>query len=410
MEDNLTLDITNPAVEETLFFENVAETRVTDGRMNYTYPIGTVVPSPDKAAYLYWVDGVTGIEAEDKAIGPAIALKVNAGDKVEMETWVRYEEKLSYEGLDLATLAPLLGGTFTNVQGFEGYSESQTSQNLLGAFQLAGYPDGDDDTRPYAYLNYITYDEQMVFHDAGWVRVTEAGGSEPGGEGVPNNRSHERLAFSSPIEITQNGYIYIWVSNQSEATKVWFDDLKITHMQTLVVQSTDYGVWGDVIREQKSDESVYRFGYQGQFAEKDEETGWNHFELREYDAVIGRWMVPDPFGQYWSPYVSMGNNPVNLVDPKGGKTDPAIGDVKGNEIFDGQDWVKMLDEVTVNSSKYNAFELLIYKLFDKFKHGEGISFYSTYGFGPLIKGRPGTAYPSGELHLDACCAFQEFCV
>ena len=77
----------------------------------------------------------------------------------------------------------------------------------------------------------------------------------------------KHLAFSSPIEITQNGYIYIWVGNQSEQTKVWFDDLTVTHRQNgLLVQSTDYGVWGDVMWEQKSDESAYRFGYQGQFA------------------------------------------------------------------------------------------------------------------------------------------------
>src|SRR5690606_41204605 len=72
------------------------------------------------------------------------------------------------------------------------------------------------------------------------------------------------------------------------------------------------------MREQKSDESVYRFGYQGQFAEEDEETGWYHFELREYDAVIGRWLVPDPYGVHWSPYVAMNNSPMNAVDPDGG--------------------------------------------------------------------------------------------
>lgn len=112
---------------------------------------------------------------------------------------------------------------------------------------------------------------------------------------------------------------WVWVGNQSQQTKVWFDDLTVTHRQNgLVVQSTDYGVWGDVMREQKSDESVYRFGYQGQFAEKDEETGWSHFELREYDAVIGRWMVPDPYGQYPSPYTGSGNNPIVNIDPTGG--------------------------------------------------------------------------------------------
>ncbi len=93
-------------------------------------------------------------------------------------------------------------------------------------------------------------------------------------------------------------------SNESEKVRVWpacrsfsacrFDDLTISHSETILVQATDYGVWGDVLREQKTDETIYRYGYQGQFAEKDEETGWSHFELREYDAVIGRWTAVDP--------------------------------------------------------------------------------------------------------------------
>ncbi len=62
----------------------------------------------------------------------------------------------------------------------------------------------------------------------------------------------------------------------------------------------------------------YRFGYQGEFAEQDDETGWNAFELRMYDSKIGRWMATDPYGQHWSPYVGMGNNPINGVDPDGG--------------------------------------------------------------------------------------------
>lgn len=62
---------------------------------------------------------------------------------------------------------------------------------------------------------------------------------------------------------------------------------------------------------------AYRFGYQGEYSEKDAESGYNHFEVREYDSRIGRWLVPDPAGQYWSPYVGMGNNPVYGVDPDG---------------------------------------------------------------------------------------------
>jgi len=67
-------------------------------------------------------------------------------------------------------------------------------------------------------------------------------------------------------------------------------------------------------RNQQGD---YRYAYQGQ--EKDPETGWEAFELRMYDGRVGRWMTTDPYSQYHSPYLAMGNNPINLIDPDGGK-------------------------------------------------------------------------------------------
>ncbi len=62
--------------------------------------------------------------------------------------------------------------------------------------------------------------------------------------------------------------------------------------------------------------SDYRYAYQGQ--EKDPETGKEAFELRLWDARIGRWLTTDPYGQYHSPYLGMGNNPINGIDPDGG--------------------------------------------------------------------------------------------
>jgi len=73
-----------------------------------------------------------------------------------------------------------------------------------------------------------------------------------------------------------------------------------------------------------------RYGYQGEYAECDPETatttgsesigGWNSFDLRMYDANVGRWLSRDPKKQFWSPYEGMGNNPANLNDPDGGGT------------------------------------------------------------------------------------------
>jgi RHS repeat-associated protein len=78
----------------------------------------------------------------------------------------------------------------------------------------------------------------------------------------------------------------------------------------------------------------YRYGYQGQFAERDEETGWNHFELREYDPVVGRWTSMDPAAQYCSPYVGMGNNPTIGIDPDGAVTFDQGINSKGEIVYD----------------------------------------------------------------------------
>ena len=85
-----------------------------------------------------------------------------------------------------------------------------------------------------------------------------------------------------------------------------------------IVVAHDYYPYGLPLPGREITEESYRFDYQGQFAEKDEETGWNAFELRMYDAVIGRWTTTDPYRQFWSSYMGMGNDPVNGFDLDGG--------------------------------------------------------------------------------------------
>jgi RHS repeat-associated protein len=316
LEDNGVADTTNVRVAEMLYFENLFETEQTDQFMNVTEPL-PYIPQPDKVSYLYWNDNA-GMQAADKAVGPAIALQVRPGDRLEVETWTRFENKASFtKNFDLAVLSSLLGNTFLGKLGFEGMSASSVSSNVYGALTAAAYQNNEDSTSvPFAYLNYILYDTNMVMTDAGWRRVPLAAGSDAEALYLPGNEPL-RLSFDEEIKIQQHGYIYVWVSNQSSETKVWFDDLTVKHTQTIVVQTTDYEAWGDVLREQKSESKIYRYGYQGLFAEQDNETGWSHFELREYDPVIARWTAVDPKRQFFSPYVGMGNNPVSAIDPDG---------------------------------------------------------------------------------------------
>ncbi|MFT6637658.1 MAG: RHS repeat-associated protein [Flavobacterium sp.] len=89
----------------------------------------------------------------------------------------------------------------------------------------------------------------------------------------------------------------------------------------------DYYPFGELLpgRNVLSD---YRYAFQGQ--EKDSETGMEAFKLRLWDGRIGRWLSPDPYGQYYSPYLGMGNNPISLIDADGGwVTGPVLFGLKG---------------------------------------------------------------------------------
>lgn len=63
-----------------------------------------------------------------------------------------------------------------------------------------------------------------------------------------------------------------------------------------------------------------KYGYQGDYALEDAETGYNEFDLRTYDPQIGRFINADLYDQFASQYMGMGNDPVNTVDPSGGWT------------------------------------------------------------------------------------------
>jgi RHS repeat-associated protein len=65
--------------------------------------------------------------------------------------------------------------------------------------------------------------------------------------------------------------------------------------------------------------------YQGETAERDDETGYIDFDLRMYDSDIARWFVPDPMNQHFSPYLAMGNDPISSFDPTGGEEDDGGG-------------------------------------------------------------------------------------
>lgn len=98
----------------------------------------------------------------------------------------------------------------------------------------------------------------------------------------------------------------------------YLDDVKVTDITTtntpLMLAYKDYYPFG-MPMPQRNQEGAYRYAYQGQ--EKDAETGMEAFEARLWDARIGRWLTVDPAGEFFSPYLGMGNNPISNIDPDG---------------------------------------------------------------------------------------------
>ena len=73
------------------------------------------------------------------------------------------------------------------------------------------------------------------------------------------------------------------------------------------------------------DENKYK--YNSKEYENDNSLNWYHYGARYYDPALGRWHTMDPVDEFLSPYLYVGNNPVNFIDPDGAQAAWPWGDV-----------------------------------------------------------------------------------
>ncbi len=132
--------------------------------------------------------------------------------------------------------------------------------------------------------------------------------------------------------------------------------------------------------------SDYRYAYQGQ--EKDPETGKEAFELRLWDSRIGRWLTTDPAGQFNSPYMAMGNNPIISIDPDGG-TATTIFKLKGGKSTD----IVNIDDGINKTVEVNQADFDIAKGFKSSLGAfEGVEAFSPNQFRDYLSFQNRTAY------------------
>jgi RHS repeat-associated protein len=242
--------------------------------------------------------------------GPAKSVRVYPGDKIDMEVWEYHEGSSGF-----GTGSPSLATVINNAAGlFGGVSAAGGESGLI----YDGFDDGltffgvggnQGDTRPAAYLNFILLDDDYKVVDAGWQLAPAT------------TFTKQKLSFPTKT-IKTAGYIYVWLSYEDESTNwVYFDDFKVTHTKTNVVQYNEYYPFG-----LQTDNSWTRSGNKNDYKynaanELNSNTGWYEMFYRGYDPTIGRMLQVDPYATMYSSvstYNFAMNNPVLLNDPTGG--------------------------------------------------------------------------------------------
>ena len=277
-------------------------------------------------------DSVARVNGSGQNVGPSIILKVMSGDVVDIACksyWVANSSTTT-----LPSITNVLNSLANGIEAITG-----GSHGTLGQLNTTGSPlytalntfitnnDPAITNKPKAYLNWILLDDQFnyvnSYPQSGAIPVSNfAAGTlgTPGYTGIP---------------ITKSGYLYIYVSNESQNWDVFFDNLTIQQRSGPITEETHYYPFG-LTMAGISDKAAggltnkYKFGGKElQNQEFSDGTGLEayDFKARMQDPQLGRWWQIDPLAdkmRRFSPYNFAFDNPLRFADPDGMEADDII--------------------------------------------------------------------------------------
>jgi RHS repeat-associated protein len=343
-----TFETANLAKEQALF-TNISSTRALippagpnngDGQgLMDGYPTdNTTVPNQ----YTSWLDGA------GKKLGASLALKVMAGDKVDLgmkywykEGWGYPDEPLEPEDVVAALVSSLSGGA----AGLSGGKATAAQLSGSGGPVLPGVTaflnnqaaDTSNANAPRAFLNWILLDEQFKYvpSGSGFMQV-----------GAP--ATVMQTLAQSGLPITKSGYLFVYLSNETEYQNMFFDNLTIQHYHAYGLASTGplteetqyypFGLTMAGISSKAVGRIENKFKYNGKEEQRKEFSDgngieWLDYGARMYDAQVGRFFTQDRFAEYYysiNPYQYTANNPFNYIDENGDYITIDKFDDKGN--------------------------------------------------------------------------------
>jgi len=287
--------------EESLFLNLPATRVVVSGSSNHSQEAG--ITNNEVASLNALVS--------TRQIGPAKLMQVMPGDTIDMEVFAYYPDSYSDNGsISNTNVLSTLISTISGVAPAGSETAAITSSINGNAGSIFVGSSGSS-SAPRAFLNYILFDRNFGYLDAGYVQISSSAGS-----------AYEELNLLKTIE--EAGFIYVYVSNESNVShNVYFDDLRITHIKGRIIQEDHYYPFGLSIAALSSTAPLSKpnnFKYNGFEEQTDFDLRWYDYQARFYDPQLGRFMQVDPAADLMrrhSPYNYAYDNPIRFIDPDG---------------------------------------------------------------------------------------------
>jgi RHS repeat-associated protein len=286
---NASMETENASIEEQ-YFDNIF--RHTDAGLNKT-------PGGNEILKLTATNNV----------GSNIILSVMPGDEIDLDVWCAYQSGSDYNTTyGLATMIELVAGAFGGIEGAGGESGA-IYEAIEGGLAALGLGGTQGSYQPAAYINYLVFDKDLNYLFGGYE------------ETVDNNQGVMQQFGIPGIDITEPGYIYVYLSNESSNTSklILFDEMNVT-LTRPILQVNDYYPFGMAMAENGYEnvlEPENKFTYNGKEKQDDNELNWQYYGFRYFDNALAKWHIKEPLADYMtgiSPYAYAYNNPVTFRD------------------------------------------------------------------------------------------------
>lgn len=312
------METANATLEKT-YYSKIDETRV---------PISGIAGYPTNDTYTNPNQQVAKVNGSGNKIGPGITLKVMAGDKFNLRVSSWYKTAGVQPGTPVSPVNDIVAAL---VPGISGYNKITATDLQNGGTLPPGVTDyfnnePSDGTRPKAYVNWILFDEQFKYVAAS--SGAEQVPAETAFGTAPNQSVYAHVKTDLPI--TKNGYLYVYVSNETPNIDVFFDNLQVTHVRGALLEESQFYPFGLTMAGISTkaiafSDSENKFKFQDQEIQSKEFSDGSGLEMYEFkyrfdDPQIGRFWSIDPLADkyvYNSTYAFSENKVTNHVELEG---------------------------------------------------------------------------------------------